>query len=126
MKEKRGTREHRISFRLNDEELEFLNGFSKSTGIYRSYVLRNLIKKIRTKVSIIKTDQLLKVLASVAAEQGRVNNNINQLAKHANQLSMEGAINPKIFVQFNVLLSKYLEYQDEMNKTFKKIYKTIS
>ncbi|HLU89742.1 MAG TPA: hypothetical protein VKZ51_07895 [Cyclobacteriaceae bacterium] len=126
MKEKRGTREHRISFRLNDEELEFLNGFSKSTGIYRSYVLRNLIKKIRTDVSIIKTDQLLKVLASLAAEQGRVNNNINQLAKHANQLSMEGVINPKIFLQFNVLLSKYLEYQDEMNKTFKKIYKTIS
>lgn len=126
MKEERENRQHRIFFRLNDEELKFLDGFSRSTGIYRSYILRDLIKKIKSDASIIKTDQLLKVLASLAAEQGRVNNNINQLAKYANQFSKEGAINPKIFVQFNLLLSKYLEYQDEMNKTFKKIYKTIS
>src|SRR5690606_34651264 len=103
MKEKKDTRDHRISFRLNDKELEFLNSFSRSTGIYRSYVLRSLIKKIRTDVSIIKTDQLLKVLASLAAEQGRVNNNINQLAKHANTASMEGTINPDIFLRFNLL-----------------------
>lgn len=92
MKEQRDNRDHRISFRLNNEKLRFLNDFSKSTGIYRSYFLRNLIMKIRTDAYIIKTEQSLKVLASLAAEQGRVNNNINQLAKHANQYSQLGRV----------------------------------
>src|SRR5690606_13301925 len=109
-----------------DDEVRFLDDFSKSVGISRSDMLRNLIKKIQGDTTIVKTDKLLNALAATSAEQGRVNNNINQLAKHANQYSTIYEINPKVFAQFNFLLARYLDYQEEMNKTLKGIYKTIS
>lgn len=126
IKKEKENRTHRITVRLTCDEIKFLDEFSESSGISRSEILRNLIKKIQGDASIIKTDKLLNVLLSVAAEQGRVNNNINQLAKHANQYSKVSQIDIKLFAQFNLLLSRYLNYQDTMNKTMKGIYKTIS
>lgn len=119
-------RSHKISFRLNEEEVRFLDGFSKDVGVPRSDLIRRLIRKIQGNPQIIKTDQLLKTLSELAAEQGRVNNNINQLAKHANQFSKVADLHPKVFAQFNLLMTRYLDTQDEMNRILKKIYKTIS
>ncbi len=126
IQETQKNRTHKITFRLNDREVKFLDEFSQSTGISRSDTLRKLIRKIQGDVTIIKTDKLLKTLNFLAAEQGRVNNNINQLAKHANQYSKVEDLDPKIFAQFNSLLARHLDYQEEINRTFRKIYKTIS
>ena len=119
------SRSSRITFRLNEEEVKFLDDFSKSAGVSRSDLIRSLIKKIEGDVRIIKTDRLLNELAAMVAEQGRVNNNINQLAKHANQYYNSSGVNSKVFVQFNALLLRYLDYQEEMNKALKRIYKSI-
>jgi hypothetical protein len=126
MQETQGNRKNKITFRLNDREVKFLDEFSGSAGISRSDTLRNLIRKIQGDVTIIKTDKLLKTLNDLAAEQGRVNNNINQLAKHANQYSKLTDLDPKVFARFNSLLARHLDYQEEINRTFRKIYKTIS
>jgi len=126
MKDSKENRPHKITFRLNEQEVKFLDEFSGSAGLSRSDTLRNLIKKIQGDASIIKTDKLLKTLTDLAAEQGRVNNNINQLAKHANQYSRVADIDPKVFARFNSLLARYLDYQEDMNRTFRKIYKSIS
>ena len=120
------SRSSRITFRLNEEEVKFLDDFSKSAGVSRSDLIRSLIKKMEGDVQIIKTDRLLNELAAMVAEQGRVNNNINQLAKHANQYYNSFGVNSKVFVQFNALLLRYLDYQEEMNKALKRIYKSIS
>lgn len=119
-------RSSRITFRLNEEEVKFLDDFSKSAGMSRSDLIRSLIKKMEGDARIIKTDRLLNELAAMVAEQGRVNNNINQLAKHANQYYNSYGVNSKVFVQFNALLLRYLDYQEEMNNALKKIYKSIS
>lgn len=119
-------RSSRITFRLNEEEVNFLDDFSKSAGMSRSDLIRSLIKKMEGDARIIKTDRLLNELAAMVAEQGRVNNNINQLAKHANQYYNSYGVNSKVFVQFNALLLRYLDYQEEMNNALKKIYKSIS
>ncbi|WP_026333825.1 MULTISPECIES: plasmid mobilization protein [Rhodonellum] len=126
MKKEKENRAQRITVRLTCDEIRFLDEFSESSGLSRSEILRNLIRKIQGDVTIVKTDKLLKVLVSLAAEQGRVNNNINQLAKHANQDAIISQINPNLIAKFNLLLAKYLEYQESMNKTLKGIYKTIS
>lgn len=118
-------RSHRISLRLNDQEVKFLDQFSRSAGISRSDLIRNLIKRIQGDVTIIKTDKLLNSLDAISSEQGRVNNNINQLAKHANQYFNALNINSKVFERFNILLSKHLDYQEEMNKILRQIYKSI-
>ncbi len=126
MKDSQENRTHKITFRLNDQEVKFLDEFSSSAGISRSDTLRNLIRKIQGDATIIKTDKLLQTLNELAAEQGRVNNNINQLAKHANQYSRVEDLDPKLFSRFNSLLARYLDYQEDMNRTFRKIYKSIS
>jgi Arc/MetJ-type ribon-helix-helix transcriptional regulator len=126
MKKEKDNRIHRITIRLTCSEVEFLDEFTESAGVTRSEVIRNLIRKVQGDVSIIKTDKLLQSLANVASEQGRVNNNINQLAKHANRYAKVTQINPNLFAQFNLLLSRYMDYQDSMNKILKGIYKTIS
>jgi hypothetical protein len=119
-------RSRKITFRLNEGEARFLDGFCKDVGVPRSDVIRRLVRKIQGNPQIIKTDQLLKSLSELAAEQGRVNNNINQLAKHANQFYKVADLNPNVFAQFNLLMTRYLDTQDEMNRLLKKIYKTIS
>ena len=126
MKDPQENKTHKITFRLNEQEAKFLDDFAGSAGISRSDTLRKLIRKTQGDVSIIKTDKLLKTLTDLAAEQGRVNNNINQLAKHANQYSKVTDLEPKVFARFNILLTRYLDIQEDMNRTFRKIYKTIS
>jgi len=126
MKDPQENKTHKITFRLNKQEAKFLDDFAGSAGISRSDTLRKLIRKTQGDVSIIKTDKLLKTLTNLAAEQGRVNNNINQLAKHANQYSKISDLDPKVFVRFNTLLTRYLDFQEDMNRTFRKIYKSIS
>ncbi|MDO6437083.1 hypothetical protein Q4534_06685 [Cyclobacterium sp. 1_MG-2023] len=126
MKDPQENKTHKITFRLKAQEAKFLDDFAWSAGISRSDTLRNLIRKIQGDASIIKTDKLLDTLSDLAAEQGRVNNNINQLARHANQYSKVSDLNPKVFVRFNTLLTRYLDFQEDMNRTFRKIYKSIS
>lgn len=126
MKKEKENRCHRITFRLTCEEVKFLDDFTKSVGGSRSDILRKLIRKIQGDAVIIKTDELLKALVVLAAEQGRVNNNINQLAKHANQYSRVCQINPNVFARFNNLLARYLDSQEAMNKILKGIYKNIT
>ena len=126
MKDPQENKTHKITFRLKAQEAKFLDDFAGSAGISRSDTLRNLIRKIRGDASIIKTDKLLNTLSDLAAEQGRVNNNINQLARHANQYSKVSDLDPKVFVRFNTLLNRHLDFQEDMNRTFRKIYKSIS
>ena len=126
MKDHQENKTYKITFRLKEQEAKFLDDFAGSAGISRSDTLRNLIRKIQRDATIIKTDKLLNTLSDLAAEQGRVNNNINQLARHANQYSKVSDLDPKVFVRFNTLLTRQLDYQEDMNRTFRKIYKSIS
>ena len=126
MKNTQENKTHKITFRLKAQEAKFLDDFAGGAGISRSDTLRNLIRKIQGDASIIKTDKLLNTLSDLAAEQGRVNNNINQLARHANQYSKVSDLDPKVFVRFNTLLTRYLDFQEDINRTFRKIYKSIS
>ena len=126
MKDTQENKTHKITFRLKAQEAKFLDDFSGSAGISRSDTLRNLIRKIQGDASIIKTDKLLNTLSDLAAKQGRVNNNINQLARHANQYHKVSDLDPKVFVRFNTLLNRHLDFQEDMNRTFRKIYKSIS
>tara|TARA_R110001599_G_scaffold221395_3_gene419965 strand:+ start:3483 stop:3863 length:381 start_codon:yes stop_codon:yes gene_type:complete len=126
MKDTQENKTHKITFRLKAQEAKFLDDFAGSSGISRSDTLRNLIRKIQGDASIIKTDKLLNTLSDLAAKQGRVNNNINQLARHANQYHKVSDLDPKVFVRFNTLLNRHLDFQEDMNRTFRKIYKSIS
>lgn len=74
-------------------------------------------------IKIIDTKGILNAIDKVVAEQARVNNNINQLAKHAN--TYRDKISPEIFKSHTIQMAKHLEHRDFMNKFLKQIYQAI-
>lgn len=122
---KRGdNRERIICFRLTDPEIRELDRLKEKYGLTRSDLIRKFLLEEKGPL-IVNLKEFLEGINELAAEQGRVNNNINQLAKHANKSLRPNQTNPLLFARFNDLMGKYLEYQRLMNGCFKKIYRSI-
>src|SRR5690606_34708362 len=118
-------RERIICFRLTDPEIRELDRLKEKYGLTRSDLIRKFLLEEKEPL-IVNLKAFLEGMHELAAEQGRVNNNINQLAKHANQTLRPNQTNPFIFARFNELMVKYLECQRQMNGCFKKIYNSIA
>src|SRR5690606_7952416 len=122
---KRGdNRERIITFRLTDPEIRELDRLKEKYGLTRSDLIRKFLLAEKGPL-IVNLKEFLEGMSELAAEQGRVNNNINQLARHANQSLRPNQTNPFLFARFNELMVKYLDYQKLMNGCFKKIYRSI-
>src|SRR5690554_1535057 len=117
-------RERVICFRLADSEIKELDRLKEKYGMTRSDLIRKFLLEEKGPL-IVNLKEFLEGMNELAAEQGRVNNNINQLAKHANQSLRPNQTNPLLFARFNELMGKYLEYQRLINGCFKKIYRSI-
>jgi hypothetical protein len=123
---KRGDiRERIITFRLTDPEIKELDCLKEKYGLTRSDLIRKFLLEEKGPL-IVNLREFLEGMSELAAEQGRVNNNINQLARHANQSLRPNQTNPLLFARFNELMGKYLEYQRLMSGCFKKIYRSIA
>src|SRR5690554_6867316 len=123
---KRGdNRERIITFRLTDPEIWELDRLKEKYGLTRSDLIRKFLLEEKGPL-IVNLKEFLEGMRELAAEQGRVNNNINQLARHANQSLRPNQTNPLLFARFDELMVKYLEYQRLMNGCFKKIYRSIA
>src|SRR5690554_456357 len=122
---KRGdNRERIVTFRLTDPEIRELDHLKEKYGLTRSDLIRKFLLEENGPL-IVNLKEFLEGINNLAAEQGRVNNNINQLARHANQSLRPNQTNSLLFARFNELMGKYLEYQRLMNGCFKKIYRSI-
>lgn len=110
-----------VSVRLKPDDYTRLKEESKSLGVSLSQLIRMKLSSEGSK--IIDTKGILNAIDKVVAEQARVNNNINQLAKHAN--TYRDKISPEIFLSHTIQMSKHLEYRDYMNKFLKQIYRAI-
>lgn len=73
------TRNNRVVFRLSDAELAALNRDVKKTGFSREEYLRIVTKMIRPK------ERPPADFASVLRELSRIGNNLNQIARKANE-----------------------------------------
>jgi hypothetical protein len=110
-----------VSVRLKPDDYTRLKEESKSLGVSLSQLIRMKLSSEGSK--IIDTKGILNAIDKVVAEQARVNNNINQLAKHAN--TYRDKISPEIFLSHTIQMEKHLEYRDCMNKFLKQIYRAI-
>lgn len=110
-----------VSVRLRPKDYTQLKEESKFLGVSLSQLIR--IKLASDQIKIIDTKGILNAIDKVVTEQARVNNNINQLAKHAN--TYRDKISPKVFQDHTMLMAKHLEYRDFMNKVLKQIYQAI-
>jgi len=118
-------KEKMVTFRLTEPEIQELDRLKTKYGLTRSELIRKFLLEEKGPL-IVNLKSFLEGMQKLAAEQGRVNNNINQLAKHANQRLGPNQKNPFIFSRFNELMSKYLECQRQMNGSFRKIYQSIA
>ena len=120
MKEKR-ERLSWVSVRLKPKDYTQLKAESRFLRVSLSQLIR--IKLSNDGSRIIDTKGILNAIDKVVAEQARVNNNINQLAKHAN--TYRDKISTEIFLSHTIQMEKHLEYRDCMNKFLKQIYRAI-
>jgi hypothetical protein len=110
-----------VSVRLKPDVFARLKEESRSLRVSLSHLIR--MKLGADTIKIIDTKGILNTIDKVVTEQARVNNNINQLAKHAN--TYRDKISPKVFQDHTMLMAKHLEYRDFMNKVLKQIYQAI-
>ncbi|MCD6322085.1 MAG: plasmid mobilization relaxosome protein MobC [Clostridiales bacterium] len=72
------TRNNMIKVMLNDKELEHLNKQLKTSGLYKSTLLRKLIMEL--KINPAPVDEYSKICTLLS----NATNNLNQIARHAN------------------------------------------
>ena len=118
-----GKRDKRIEIRLTEDELIILHKLENETKINRSLLF---VKRILHQQDFFVTIDVMKELASVGQEIGRVGVNINQMAKHCNTLVKSQVLNPKVAEQFNKLMLEFLEQEREINKLFRQMYRTMA
>jgi len=110
-----------VAFRIFPVQEAQIIAESKRLKISKSQLIREKLKGSEAK--IIDTHGILNAIDKIVTEQARVNNNINQLAKHAN--TYRDKLSPKVFQDHCDLMTRHLEYRNEMNKILKQIYQAI-
>ena len=75
---------------------------------------------------VINSKDIIRHLDNIGAEMGRAGNNINQLAKHANSLKLQGAVSPSVAAKFNELLEAYIGMQQALETALRKIIRAMS
>jgi hypothetical protein len=121
---KEGKRTRFINARFTDEEYDLISKIEKQLGISKTELVRMRVLN-DAKTTVINARDLIAGLDSVGAELGRIGNNINQLARHANTLKLQGALNPVIIEQFNRLFEEYLGIQRMLEAALRRIIRAM-
>ncbi|WEA00741.1 plasmid mobilization protein [Mucilaginibacter sp. SJ] len=119
-----GRRTNFINVRFTDDEYKEITEIEQQLGISKTELIRMRILS-DAKQTVINAKELIIYLDAVGAEMGRIGNNINQLAKHANTLKLKGALNPMIIEQFNRLFEEYIQVQQILEAALRKIIRTM-
>jgi hypothetical protein len=109
--------------RLTEDQHIILSKLEKETGINRTDLF---VKRVLENQSFVITTDVISALSEIGGELGRVGNNINQLAKHANTVSKNNALSPSIFEEHNRLLGEYLKLQSEIHKVLRQMYRVMN
>ncbi|MDB5118762.1 MAG: Bacterial mobilization protein MobC [Mucilaginibacter sp.] len=121
---KEGKRTKFINVRFTEEEFKEVAALEKQLGITKADLIRMRILS-DAKKTVINSKELIHHLDKVGAELGRIGNNINQLAKHANVLRLKVGLNPVIISDFNELFEDYIKVQKLLEISFRKIIRAM-
>jgi hypothetical protein len=121
---KEGKRTRFINVRFTEDEYKEITELEKELGVSRTELIRMRILSDAKKI-VIDSKELIKYLDSAGAEMGRIGNNINQLAKHANILKLQGALSPAIVKQFNLLFEEYIQVKQRFDAALRKIIRSM-
>jgi len=121
---KEGKRTKKIDTRFTEEEYKQVLALEKELGISKTELIRMRVLN-GARQMVINSRDLIQLLDAVGAEMGRSGNNINQLAKHANVLKLQGAVPPSVAIKFNELLTDYISIQQELQISLRKVIRAI-
>jgi hypothetical protein len=114
-----------VNVRFTEDEYEVVTNLEKELGVSKTDLIRMRILT-DAKQTVINSKELIKHLDTIGADIGRVGNNINQLARHANVLKLKGQLNPFTIEQFNHLFEEYLMTQQGLEIALRKIIRTMA
>jgi hypothetical protein len=119
-----GKRSRKIDVRFTEEEYKIILSLEKTLGISKTEILRRRVLG-NAATTVINAKDLITNLDNIFAEMGRIGNNINQLAKHANTLKLQGALSPLVVDLFNIHFQKYLQLQQQLDISLRKIIRLV-
>lgn len=119
-----GGRTKKIGARFTEAEYDQIAALEKQLGLSETDFVRMRLLNEGSK-HIVNARDFLDSIDQIGAEIGRVGNNINQLAKHANVLNLMGSLHPSIAVRFNELFEQYLTIQQSLETTLRKIIRAM-
>jgi hypothetical protein len=113
-----------INVRFTEDEYNVVSDLEKELGISKTELIR--IRLLAdAKKTVINSKELIRHLDTIGAEMGRVGNNINQLAKHANILKLQGSLTPSVADRFNFLFEEYQNVQQALEAALRKILREM-
>ena len=113
-----------INVRFTETEFKSVLEVEKALGISKTEFIRMRALSDTDKI-IINSKELLHHLDHIGADIGRVGNNINQLARHANILKLQGSLNNTVAEKFNSLFVDYIQVQQELEGALRKIIRAM-
>ncbi len=115
-----GKRTRKIDVRFTEDEYEAILEMERTLDIRKTDLVRTrLLQDVR--LTIVNAKELITLLNSIGAEIGRCGNNINQLAKYANVLTLKGVLSPVVSERFNLLFEQYIGNQQALEIALRKV-----
>lgn len=119
-----GKRSKKIDARFTEEEYQLIVAMEAELGISKTELVRMRLLNDAARI-VINSKELLKHLDSIGAEMGRSGNNINQLARHANTLKLQGALSPAVASKFTTLLEGHISICQALEAALRKIIRAM-
>ncbi|MFI5160473.1 MAG: plasmid mobilization protein [Sphingobacteriales bacterium] len=120
----RKNRTRKIVVRFNEDEFKQVEEMEKTLGLNKSELIRARVLE-NSKGLVVNSKTLIAELAIVGAEMNRHGNNINQLARHANTLKLQGLLEPVIVENFNLLLARHLKNQEKLEVVLRQVIRKL-
>lgn len=112
-----------VNVRFTDTEVQSLARLEQELGLSRTdYIRHRALEKID--VIMVNSRELMVLLDRIGTELGHSGNNINQLARHANTLKLKGQLDQNVVEIFNHLFVKYLQQQQDIERTLRKFLRS--
>ena len=107
---------------LNEKESKILIEQQDTLG-YRnlSQYMRYKLLKDKERMIYVNPVELIKQMDVYGVEMGRIGSNINQMSRHANQLSKVDGIDVDVLEGFTKAITEYNNLKSKILKSFNKI-----
>ncbi|WP_345952972.1 plasmid mobilization relaxosome protein MobC [Mucilaginibacter sp. PAMB04168] len=116
----REKRTRKIDARFTQTEYDLVLTMERTLGVSKTELVRVRLLNGSERM-LLNTRELISQMDALGAEMARVGNNINQLARHANIMKLQGQVPYYVAEKFNQLFEQYLDLQQRLEIVFRKV-----